>query len=148
MTLHCRIADWQADKSRLQSIRQQVFVVEQQVPQQLEWDAFDASAVHFIAELDAKAVATARLKIDNASTAQIGRMAVLEPYRKQGVAQQLLQTILEYCDHNGITQLYLHAQIQVVGFYEQFGFAAQGEIFQDAGIAHRAMSRNCAKKRS
>lgn len=148
MSLRCRPADWQDpdDRQKLQSIRQQVFVEEQGVPVELEWDEHDDTALHFLAELDGNAVATARLILDDADTARIGRMAVLAGFRGRGIGRALLQTVIASAEQRGISCLQLYAQVQVIAFYERFGFEAQGEIFQDAGIPHRAMFRNCAKK--
>ncbi len=148
MNLHCRLADWQNpdDRQKLQAIRQQVFVEEQGVPVELEWDEHDDTALHFLAELDGNAVATARLILDDADTARIGRMAVLAGCRGRGIGRALMQTVTNCAEQRGISCLKLYAQVQVIAFYERFGFEAQGEIFQDAGIPHRAMFRNCAKK--
>ena len=148
MNVVCRLADWEKDGDALRTIRQQVFVLEQSVPVELEWDEHDRSAVHFIAELTndhGTAVATARLKIDPDSSAQIGRMAVLSEYRRQGIGRTLLRYVLDYCEQHQIHPLYLHAQVQVVNFYQNEGFYPEGEIFEDAGIPHRAMFRNYAK---
>lgn len=146
MNMRCRIADWSDDGDTLRAIRQTVFVQEQHVPVELEWDGQDAAAIHFIAEHDGEAVATARLRFDDILTAQVGRIAVLKPFRRQGIGSMLLKTLLEYCDQQAIRRLYLHAQLEAVGLYEKFGFKAEGEIFSEAGIDHRAMSRICAKK--
>lgn len=143
-----RVANWQQDKLAIRAIRHQVFVVEQNVPEALEWDTYDATAVHFVAEHYDTVIATARLKIDDAHTAQIGRMAVSLNWRRQGVGKRLMQTVLDYCTQIHTVNVYLHAQVPAIQFYEQFGFKVSGDIFMDAGIEHRAMLRNCAKKRS
>ncbi len=148
MSLRCRLANWRDpdDRQKLQAIRQQVFVEEQKVPVELEWDEHDDSALHFLAELDGKAVATARLIVDDEDTARIGRMAVLAGFRRRGIGHALLQTVIACAEQRGISCLKLYAQVQVIAFYQRFGFEAHGDIFQDAGIPHRAMFRNCAKK--
>ena len=147
MTIKYRLADWRHDRAALSAVRHQVFVVEQGVPEELEWDEHDATAVHFLAEHSNRAIATARLKIDDAHTGQIGRMAVLSTHRNRGIGSQLLRTVIDYCEQVGIVNLYLHAQLTAIKFYEKFGFEPAGEIFIDAGIEHRAMLRNYAKKR-
>jgi len=137
----CRIADWGQERDELMAIRHQVFVIEQQVPVELEWDEHDETATHFVVELDGDKIATGRLKTDG----QIGRMAVLAPFRRQGIGQLLLQTMLDHAGHQGMTELYLHSQLQATGFYGKAGFVENGEDFLDAGIVHRAMVKICAK---
>jgi predicted GNAT family N-acyltransferase len=128
-------ADWVIDANELKAIRTSVFIDEQDVPAELEWDDLDADSTHFIVRSKAKAIATARLKPDG----QIGRMAVLKPYRDQGVGKKLLNTVLNHAIKTGFSRVYLHAQVKVVGFYEKQGFTAEGDEFMDAGIPHRAM---------
>ena len=148
MTLHVRTADWNTpdDRRALRRIRQQVFIDEQQVPVALEWDGRDPQALHFLAENAGQAVGCARLLRHDAQRAQIGRMAVLPAYRGRGVGAALMQTVLRQATSLGVTQLFLHAQLPVIDFYRRFGFTPQGDIFLDAGIQHRTMFRNCAKK--
>lgn len=135
-TPHFRLADWQNDHALLTAIREEVFVMEQNVPLALEWDEHDASAQHFLAFIDQQAVATARLKSDG----QIGRMAVRRPYRGQGIGDALLRFVLDTAraTHD---EVYLHAQVQVKAFYQRHGFIEQGEVFKDAGIDHIHMVR-------
>ncbi len=147
MTPHVRVADWNNahDQRALRRIRQQVFIDEQRVPVELEWDGQDTQALHFLAEKDSLALGCARLLRHNGQGAQIGRMAVLPAYRGQGIGAALMQSVLNQATTLGITQLFLHAQVPVIGFYQRFGFVAEGEIFLDAGIRHRTMRRKCAK---
>lgn len=122
----------------MSEIRKQVFVIEQGVPLALELDEFDAQAMHFVALSgpDDRAVATARL-LENG---HIGRMAVLQPFRKQSIGQKLLETIIDEATNLGHATLFLNAQTTAVGFYEKAGFQAEGEVFMDAGIEHVRMS--------
>lgn len=139
--LKVRVADWHSEKEKLSKIRRQVFVEEQNVPEELEWDEYDDSSTHFLATLDNKVVATARLKPDG----QIGRMAVLSEYRNQGVGSALLQLVLENAGSQNLKQVYLHAQVDAIAFYEKHGFTTQGGIFYEADIPHRAMLKKHAK---
>ena len=132
-----KIADWETEANDLKAIRTVVFIEEQHVPVELEWDGLDPDCTHFIVRSDSKAIATARLKPDG----QIGRMAVLKPYRGHGIGEKLLTTVLTHATKTGLNCVYLHAQVQVVGFYRAFGFVTEGEEFKDAGIPHRAMVR-------
>ena len=130
-----RIADWAEEKELLSSVRRQVFIIEQQVPDELEWDEFDETATHIVASIDCKIIGTARLKTDG----QIGRMAVLKPYRNQGIGSRLLQLVLTTAQDKQYPKVYLHAQVEAIPFYEKHGFTSEGDIFYEADIPHRGM---------
>jgi len=133
-----RIADWHnpEDQKALRMIRQCVFIEEQSVPAELEWDEFDDNSTHFLAIVDNKPVATARLKPDG----QFGRMAVLSPYRHQGVGSALLQFVMRQAKNKNLKTLYCHAQTSALDFYQRHGFNTYGDEFDDAGIPHFAMN--------
>ena len=131
-----RSASWQRDQDALRQVRSEVFVREQGVPAQLEWDDQDAVSLHLIAEArDGRAIGTARLLPDG----RIGRMAVLPAERGSGVGAALLEALLSLARERGLREVHLHAQLSAVGFYQRFGFQVEGEVFEEAGIAHRAM---------
>ena len=127
--------NWKQSHHELKQIRTSVFIEEQHVPAELEWDEFDEQSIHFLALLDNKPVATARLKPDG----QIGRMAVIKNYRSKGIGTELLKTVLLQAQKNDYNMVYLHAQKQAIKFYKQFNFINNGAEFMDAGIKHRAM---------
>ena len=133
-----RMADWSKDRDSLQNIRRLVFVDEQKVPVELEWDEYDDTSSHFLVSMEGKNIATARLKADG----QIGRMAVLADYRNQGIGTRLLNYVLCYAQNSGYKHLYLHAQTSAIAFYRKHGFTATGDIFYEADIPHRLMSLN------
>lgn len=127
------------------SVRKHVFIEEQGVPEELELDEYDPVAWHALAYLDSQCIGTARLVIfsqADGGIGRIGRMAVLPKYRKQGYGKSLLQALLEKGKAKGISQFELHAQRSAIPFYEQFGFIADGDIYDEAGIAHRDMILN------
>lgn len=128
--------EWTEAADALRHIRRTVFVEEQHVPEELEWDEHDALCAHFLARVDATPVATARLTLSG----QIGRMAVLSPYRHRGLASSLLLAVLAEARLRGLRRVFLHAQVPVVNFYSRYGFTMEGEIFLEAGIEHCAMS--------
>jgi predicted GNAT family N-acyltransferase len=137
--LQIRVADWfSTDRDELKDIRRRVFIEEQAVPAELEWDEFDATATHFLATINDKSIACARLKSDG----QIGRMAVLADYRNRGIGDKLLQTVLQVATEQQLKEVYLHAQVAAIPFYERKGFIASGEIFHEANIPHREMRKN------
>jgi predicted GNAT family N-acyltransferase len=130
-----RKVDWQCEKERLLRIRCAVFVDEQGFPLELEVDEHDASAWHYVAEVDSLAVATARCS----STGQVGRMAVLPAYRRLGIGGALLQTLIQQMAGHGLLQLHLNAQLPARRFYSHYGFVATGPRFMDHGVEHCRM---------
>jgi len=142
--IQCHVADWSLDRDTLKSIRQRVFVEEQKVPVELEWDEYDDSATHFIVTLSAEAIACARLKDDG----QVGRMAVLKEYRNQGIGRQLLRFVIRTAAEKNIDDVYLHAQVSAIPFYEKQGFKTVGEIFYEANIPHREMLKKACQGNS
>jgi predicted GNAT family N-acyltransferase len=133
------IKAWQEAKQDAYSIRKRVFIEEQGVPEEMELDEFDLNAQHALAYADSECIGTARLVTLAGNRGRIGRMAVLPKYRGQGVGKQLLGALLKVCQSQSIKQIELHAQVTVIPFYEQFGFIAQGDVYDEAGIPHRDM---------
>jgi len=131
-----RIADWRRDRDRLALVREQVFVREQKVPLDMEWDGDDEQALHLLAEDAAgRPIGTARLL----PTGHLGRMAVVSDWRGKGVGAALLRELLKLARERDYPPLFLNAQTSAVGFYLKFGFVAEGAEFMDAGIPHRRM---------
>ena len=129
------IADWDEHQAVLQEIRKTVFIDEQSVPADLEWDEHDKYSTHFLVTDNNKAIATGRLKNDG----QIGRMAVIMPFRRLGAGSMLLDFILDHARQTGFDKVYCHAQVAVINFYLKKGFEMTGEVFLDANIPHQAM---------
>jgi predicted GNAT family N-acyltransferase len=136
-TISVNILPWEQAQSQAYPIRLAVFIKEQGVPEELELDEEDPLAWHAIAKLDGQAIGTARLQKDG----KIGRMAVIQAYRRQGVASAMMNVLLKFGRQHGINQFYLHAQIEALPFYERFGFVANGPVFNEAGIAHQIMRK-------
>ena len=133
-----RVAEWAEDREVIRRIRREVFILEQSVPPEIEWDGRDEACVHVLAETPNRdAIGTARLH----PSGKIGRMAVLRPWRGSGIGSALLARLMELAQHRGIEEVFLHAQSHVLRFYEQAGFTAAGEEFMEAGIPHRLMRR-------
>ena len=127
---------WTPCRSRLRAIREAVFVVEQKVPQSLEWDGQDEAALHFLAVADdGQDIGCARLL----PSGQIGRMAVLLSRRGVGVGMALLLGAVSASERLGHERCFLHAQEYAKGLYSKAGFTPCGEPFLEAGIAHVEM---------
>ena len=117
-------------------IRRVVFIDEQQVPQDEEWDGLDTECLHFLATLNGEPVGTARLLPDG----HIGRVAVLSSARGTGIGYQLMEAAIKAAREAGHPHAALSAQLHALAFYERLGFVAHGDVFMDAGIPHREMT--------
>ena len=132
------ITNWLENKSALSFVRRKVFIEEQQVPEDMEWDEFDEISHHVIAlDDDNQAIACGRLKPDG----QIGRMAVINEWRNRGVGSAILGKLIEEAAMMGLDELYLHAQVSAIPFYTRHGFHIASEEFMEAGIPHRTMKK-------
>ncbi|WP_459206054.1 GNAT family N-acetyltransferase [Pseudomonas sp. MLB6B] len=140
--IRVRTADWQQDNAELRRIREAVFVAEQQVPPELEWDADDQSAVHFLALEGDYPVGTARLLADGT----IGRVAVLKDWRGLKVGDALMQAVIREAETRQLTPQKLSAQVHATAFYERLGFRVVSEEFLEAGIPHVDMIREAAEQ--
>ena len=132
--------DWKNHREALRKIRDVVFIHEQNVPIEDEWDNKYEAAAHFlVVNVAGDGVGCARVLIEE-NMFHIGRVAVLAEYRQHGIGRELMQHVLSWCQQqNPEFGVYLHAQITRIAFYEYLGFVAQGDIFMDAGIEHIEM---------
>lgn len=131
-----KIVSWEEAATALRAVRTAVFIREQQVPEELEWDQFDAVSVHVLAVNNVgQPVGTARLLPDG----HIGRMAVLKEWRGQGLGSALLTKLLQVLIKRHQFEAKLHAQTSAIPFYKKFGFQIVGEEFMEAGIPHVKM---------
>ena len=130
---------WADAETSLAAIRRQVFVVEQHVPEALEWDGLDDDAIHLLATAaDGTAIGCARILAQG----RIGRMAVLETWRGHGVGRLLLQSAIASCGARGWPDITLSAQMHALDFYAHAGFVVCSEEYLDAGILHCDMKLN------
>lgn len=132
------VLPWEHAREQASRIRFEVFVREQRVPQEIELDEHDARSLHALA-LDSKggAVGTGRLLPDG----HIGRMAVLAPWRGQGVGSALLERLVELARKRGDPEVVLSAQVHAQAFYRTHGFRPEGAVYEEAGIPHLTMRR-------
>ncbi|MCB1647149.1 MAG: GNAT family N-acetyltransferase [Pseudomonadales bacterium] len=134
-----RRADWNRDQAELSRLRRLVFIVEQGVPAEEEWDNRDAESHHWIAtDEQNQTIGTARLLPEG----QIGRMAVLQETRGTGVGAALLEAAVNYARELGYPSVFLNAQTHAIGFYERGGFHPVGDEFMEAGIPHLRMEQH------
>lgn len=129
-------SNWDADQAALRDIRLRVFVAEQRFPESEEFDALDPRSQHVLAyDLERHPIGTARLTPEH----MIGRVAVLKEWRGRGVGAALVRTLLEQAALLRYPDVTLHSQVSALGFYERAGFVAEGEEFDELGVAHRTM---------
>jgi YbgC/YbaW family acyl-CoA thioester hydrolase len=123
-------------------IRTEVFMQEQAIAPELEWDEADQTALHLVAYNGlGAAIATARLLTHAPGVARIGRVAVRRQLRGSGLGAKVMHHLLDLARQRGDSEVTLSAQCSALGFYERQGYRPYGEVFDDAGIAHREMRR-------
>ncbi|MCC1482236.1 GNAT family N-acetyltransferase [Roseibaca sp. Y0-43] len=129
------------DIATCHALRRVVFIEEQNVDEALEVDGLDERALHVLARLDGLPVGCARILLMG-DTAKIGRVCVLGTHRGKGIGQALMRAALELAQAQpGVRRAKLGSQVHALGFYESLGFVPVGEVYMEAGIAHRDMLR-------
>ncbi|MBD0336031.1 MAG: GNAT family N-acetyltransferase [Cyanobacteria bacterium Co-bin13] len=134
------IANYQAEKEVIHSIRYEVFVQEQQVPAEVEIDSWDPLSIHVLAKQAGQFVGTGRLLPDG----HIGRVAVCRPWRHQGIGRLIMERLLQTARDQGHRQVVLSAQCHAVHFYQKLGFREEGKVYLEAGIEHIKMVKPLA----
>ena len=134
--------NWAESQNLIKPIRYQVFIVEQQIPEDEEWDSDDFVAIHSLLFSNNLPVGTGRLIIDEVDQvkAKIGRMAVLENHRSQGYGRAILKKLIDLGKEKGVQVFTLHAQVSAISFYASEGFISEGPIFDEVNIPHQKMT--------
>lgn len=126
----------------IRTIREAVFVKEQGVPLELEMDERDPLCAHVLALVDSHPAGTARLDVDHPKAAgKIGRLAILKPFRRKGLARLIMQEIEAIGREQQLPVLWCHAQTTAVPFYQAIGYGSTGPDFLEAGILHCKMQK-------
>ncbi len=137
-----RVGDWDQLGEHAGAIRQAVFVQEQKIPAEMEWDAADASCVHAVAyNRLGVPLATGRLLEHVPGVAKIGRMAVMRSMRGARIGREVLEALMQAARERGEREVLLHAQLSAASFYMRAGFQQRGPLFEEAGIQHVEMVR-------
>ncbi len=126
------VVNWQQAEQDLRAIRTPVFIKEQAVAPDFEWDKIDQVAVHLLATQNNEPIACLRI-IDHH---KISRMAVLKEFRGKGLGATLLLEAVKICKAHGSNTVHLSAQTHAIGFYEKCGFKVTSAVYQDVHIAH------------
>ena len=133
--LKVEIVKWIDDQAQLKNIREKVFIQEQKVTPELEWDGMDEKAIHFLVFKDEKAIGCARAIVIK-SRMQLGRMAVLKEYRGQGAGSTLIEKAIVTAKLKQLSGIHISAQCNAINFYVKFGFEVMGDTYLDAEILH------------
>jgi predicted GNAT family N-acyltransferase len=137
---YIEIGEWSMMQAAAQAVRTTVFVHEQGIAPEDEWDAADATALHAVLfDLDGQPLGNARLLQPSAGLAKVGRMAVLKEARGQGYGARLLKALLREARRRSNKEVRLSAQRTAEKFYAAHGFVVLGEPFDEVGIAHVEM---------
>lgn len=131
-----KLVGFQDHQAAIMAVRQAVFVDELGIDPQLEWDQKDEQARYAIAIHSDRIVGIGRILKDG----QLGRIAVLPEWRRQGIASAIIQCLIEAAQVENIDVVHLSAQLDSVPLYEKFGFVRYGDTFIAAGIVHQGMS--------
>jgi len=136
--VHVIPVTWESHRSELTKIRQTVFVEEQNIPEDVEFDAEDSVATHLLA-LDSTGTALGCARLLDSGL--IGRVAVLDAARGKGLGKALMEAVVNEAQSRGLTKVFLHAQENAQAFYKKLDFVRAGGRFMEAGIAHVSMER-------
>jgi predicted GNAT family N-acyltransferase len=129
------------DLKKAFQIRQEVFVEEQGVPLEDEFDEFDklnALCEHILVYYNEQPVGTGRLRVVD-GVGKLERICILEPYRKFGLGKIIINTLEEIAKEKGISRVKLHGQTQAEGFYKKLGYHTSSDVFMEDGIPHLLM---------
>ncbi|PEK99483.1 GNAT family N-acetyltransferase [Bacillus sp. AFS017336] len=139
MTIRTIVAATEKEIQDALKVRVEVFVEEQQISKELEFDGLDAECVHFVSYDEEQPIAAGRLRLIE-STGKVQRICVLENYRGKKIGNEIMYLIHKTGKEKGLSQLVLHAQESAIPFYEKLGYAITSEIFFEAGIPHVEMN--------
>lgn len=135
---------WDKLEQDAKFIRKQVFIIEQNIPEEEEWDDQDMISDHFVVYDQDQPIATARLLQNNS----VGRVAVLKAYRGQGIGRMIMLEIIRQAHQQDRKFLQLSSQVHAISFYEKLGFSIQGDAYDECGIPHIKMQLVIETKKS
>ncbi|WP_318480634.1 GNAT family N-acetyltransferase [Photobacterium leiognathi] len=129
-----------AHRGLIRTVREQVFIQEQQIDPEIEFDGLDSEAVHVLVMDGEQPLGTGRILADG----HIGRIAIMKAARGQGLGAKVVQALVEYAQQQGYPRVDLGAQTHAVDFYRKLGFMPYGDEFMEANIPHQAMEQMLA----
>ncbi len=139
--IEVKVAGTNQEKKDVYSVRRQVFIIEQRVPEDIEVDDKEEQSIHFIAYEEKTPVGAGRIRIDG-SSAKAERVCVLADKRGKGIGAKIMVAMEHYSRENRLLSLKLNAQIQAEEFYKRLGYETVSDTFYDANILHVTMNKN------
>lgn len=141
-TIDVRVVDTEHEREDAFAVRRTVFVDEQGVDEELEYDEHEETATHFVVYDGDEPIGAARLREYEAGVGKVERVAVLESRREDGVGRAVMDAVEERARVEGLESLKLHSQTHAAGFYRSLGYERYGDEFEEAGIPHVAMRKS------
>jgi predicted GNAT family N-acyltransferase len=139
MSVQVVISDFHTQYDAIRAVRSDVFLIEQAIPPELEYDDDDLTCIHAVAWDHSRPIGTARLDINQQG--RIGRVSVLKEYRRQGIGSMLMQTLENEAKSKGLQRIWFHSQVSAVPFYLALGYRPYGEEYLEANIPHLSMEK-------
>ncbi len=136
-----RRLEWETARNDAYTVRQEVFVQEQDVPEEVELDGEDGDAIHLVAYDGELPVGTARLRTVDGATGKAERLAVRADHRGEGLGRRLMERLEDIAREQDCARIHLHAQTRVEGFYDSLGYETVSDVFEEAGIPHIKMKK-------
>jgi predicted GNAT family N-acyltransferase len=139
------ITDFESHREAIERVREEVFVVEQCIDRDEEFDDRDPQCTHVVVFQGPSEIATGRLDVSLSGTelgGKLGRVAVLKAHRRQGAGELVVRSLEQWARQAGHRRVWFHAQVSAVPFYEKLGYQAYGDTFMEANIPHVKMQRN------
>jgi hypothetical protein len=124
-------------KEAIREVRNMVFIKEQHIDPEIEFDGLDDVAVHALVLFDGKAVGTGRILDDG----HIGRIAIIKEFRAKGLGSKIVLSLIDEATNKGYPRVYLGSQKHAIDFYTKLGFQPFGDEFMEAGIPHLSMEK-------
>jgi predicted GNAT family N-acyltransferase len=138
---HYKLVDSESELKDAFGIRKQVFITEQNIPPDLEYDEDDRTALHMLVKNRGKAIGTARVLFLSNKQAKLERLAVLKSFRGRGIGSEIISFLEKELKNQGVEKVILHAQCRAIAFYKSCGYQKMGTPFWEVGIKHIKMQK-------
>lgn len=138
---HYKLVNSESELKDAFRIRRRVFITEQNIPPNLEYDEDDRTALHMLARDGEKAIGTARVLFLSNNQAKLERLAVLKPFRGRGIGSEIISFLEKELKNQGVKKVILHAQCRAIAFYKSCGYQKTGTPFWEVGIKHIKMQK-------
>ena len=144
MNFKTNVTDYSTQFTAIRAVREEVFIREQAIDPELEYDQYDNRCWHAVVYENDRPIGTGRL--DVSQHGKIGRVAVLKSYRRRGVGTRVMEGLEAKARLEKLSELWFHSQLTAVAFYESLGYQVFGNEFLEAGIPHLEMKKKLAEQ--